>query len=400
MLDSASADFYREIRKRSRGLLFRLANCCIFGPNDLWSMSDIRFSCSACGQHFAGEARYAGTQIKCPSCGQMFTVPAPQTPAPVVGAASSTGTSPRAAVAGRAAPAAPLAAAKQPVSSSARTSRLAVASLVCSVGSFLIIPFGFIPGIICGHMARKRIALDPTLAGRGLAKAGLMVGYVALGIQGLALLVMLAFVLFFGARIAREVSVPPGQTPPMARAQRPHTVNAPGGRTGPADTTPDAAGWTLQLKGASIPIGPVGGRIKGSDFVSEKPSLQGGLLKFAQGADSFPDLEMSVVLPVILSGQLSGKTFTVPSKEPGGNPQISMRWKQAGKNTPEERSWTEGYAMRLEFDKMLNGKLPGRIYLCVPDEEKSFIRGTFEVPLRRERGGAGFTPTGPAPTRP
>ena len=349
-------------------------------------MSDFRFSCSACGQHFAGDARYAGSQIKCPTCQQFFIVPAGPPPVPVVVATSSGGTTIQApVVAAQAAPPPRPRAASQPVSGPARTSRLALASLICSIGSFIIIPFGFIPGIICGSMASKRIAQDPTLAGRGLAKAGLIIGYAALGIQGLAL----AFFLFFGARVAREVPAPPGQTSRMARVQRPRS-------TGPADTTPDAAGWTLQLKGVSIPEGPVNGRIKGGNFISEKTSLQGGLLKFAQGADIAPDLEMDVVLLVQLSGQLSGKTFTVPNKEPGGSPQVSMKWKQAGKDALEENSWMEGYAMKLEFGKALNGKLPGKIYLCVPDEEKSFIRGTFEVPLRRERGA----PSGPAPARP
>ncbi len=360
-------------------------------------MSDIRFSCPGCSQHFAGETRYIGVQIKCPTCRQSFIVPAARAavPVPAAVAVSSSGTTPQATVAAPAASPARPVAPSLPVRGAGRTSRLALASLICSIGSFIIIPFGFIPGIICGHMARKRIAQDPNLAGRGLAKGGLIVGYVSLGIQ----VSVVAFFLFVGVKLVQEVSAPPTQASPMTRVQRVRPTATAGGPSVPADTTPDAAGWTLKLKAASIPANPVSGRIKGGNFVSEKTSFQGGLLKFVQGADAVPDLEMDVVLAVNLGGQLSGKTLTVPSKEAGGSPQISMKWKDAGKNAPEEKSWTDGYAMILQFDKMLNGRLPGRIYLCVPDEEKSFIRGTFEVPLRRERGAPG-TSGRPAPNQP
>ena len=88
----------------------------------------------------------------------------------------------------------------------------------------------------------------------------------------------------------------------MGRFQRLRPPAASGGlpepaaESGPADTKPDAAGWTLQLKGVSIPAGPVTGRIKGRDFNSEKASVENGWLKFAQGADFFADLKIDVVL--------------------------------------------------------------------------------------------------------
>jgi len=59
----------------------------------------------------------------------------------------------------------------------ARTSRLAIASLVFS----LVIPMGCIPGIICGHLALRKIEKDASFRGRGLALAGLIIGYIFLG---------------------------------------------------------------------------------------------------------------------------------------------------------------------------------------------------------------------------
>ena len=65
-----------------------------------------------------------------------------------------------------------------------KTSGLAIASLVCSL-TFLP---GFIPGIICGHFARRNFRRDPSLKGGGMATAGLIIGYLTLAF-GIAYLV-------------------------------------------------------------------------------------------------------------------------------------------------------------------------------------------------------------------
>jgi hypothetical protein len=361
-------------------------------------MSDFKFSCPGCGQHLSGDLRYAGLQILCPACQRSITVPAGPGPALRTTAAAATGAHRPIAVAMPAAASTSIPSRMAPTTRPKRTSGLAIASLVCSIGSFVIIPFGFIPGIICGHIARKRLAQDPTLGGRGMAKAGLIVGYAALVINVLALAALAAFFTYF-ARVAKQITVTSGQSPPVVRV---HEVPGPGHgsrgsrpevESGPADTTPDAAGWNLQLAGVSTPSGPVTGRIKGRNFNSEKALLENGWLKFRQGADFFADLEMNVVLFVSNNAQLAGKTFTVPKKEFGSNPHIWMKWKPAEKDVPEQKAYMEGYAMQLEFGSITDGKLPGKIYLCLPDAEKSFIRGTFEVSVNPGSGPAVSRPT-------
>lgn len=59
-----------------------------------------------------------------------------------------------------------------------RTSGLAIASLVFS----LIGPIGSIPAVICGHIALRKIRKEATVKGYGLALAGLIIGYVVLGL--------------------------------------------------------------------------------------------------------------------------------------------------------------------------------------------------------------------------
>jgi hypothetical protein len=72
------------------------------------------------------------------------------------------------------------------------TSGLAIASLICGIMGLISCMFlPGIPAVICGHMALKRIE-DPAarLTGRGIAIAGLIMGYGAILILAGLLLMM------------------------------------------------------------------------------------------------------------------------------------------------------------------------------------------------------------------
>ena len=88
-----------------------------------------------------------------------------------------------------------------PMSSVAKTEPLAIWSLVLSlVGLFCC---GFVVGIggvVCGHLALSKLQREPQLQGRGLAIAGLIIGY-------LAIVFWLIYVVFFGGlSFLRELS--------------------------------------------------------------------------------------------------------------------------------------------------------------------------------------------------
>ena len=55
-----------------------------------------------------------------------------------------------------------------------------------SLSALLFGPLGFIPGIICGHLALSSIKEHPGLKGRGIALAGLIVGYAYIALLVLA----------------------------------------------------------------------------------------------------------------------------------------------------------------------------------------------------------------------
>ncbi|WP_256646863.1 DUF4190 domain-containing protein [Thermomonas paludicola] len=82
-----------------------------------------------------------------------------------------------------------------------QTSVLAVVSLVFGILGWNLLPFvGSVVAVICGHMARSEIRRSQgTLEGDGLAVAGLVMGYL---IIGLSVLVVAALFLFFGGLAA------------------------------------------------------------------------------------------------------------------------------------------------------------------------------------------------------
>lgn len=78
------------------------------------------------------------------------------------------------------------------------TEPLAIWSLCLSVAGFSCCGIPSIAGIICGHMALSALKRKPNYQGRGLAIAGLAVGYVMVALMaGYVLLVM--FMGFAGA---------------------------------------------------------------------------------------------------------------------------------------------------------------------------------------------------------
>ncbi len=82
-----------------------------------------------------------------------------------------------------------------------QTSALAIVSLVFGLLGWSLLPLiGSVVAIVTGHMARSEIRREPErFEGDGLAVAGLVLGYLAIGIS--ILLLVTAF-LFFGGLLA------------------------------------------------------------------------------------------------------------------------------------------------------------------------------------------------------
>lgn len=85
-----------------------------------------------------------------------------------------------------------------------KTHNLAIVSLVLSIlGLIPILPvMGGIGGIVAGNLARNEIHARPDLySGEGLAKAGIIVGWIGIGLVALIILVLVVGILFSGLSI-------------------------------------------------------------------------------------------------------------------------------------------------------------------------------------------------------
>jgi Domain of unknown function (DUF4190) len=79
------------------------------------------------------------------------------------------------------------------------TSGLAIASLVTGILGFMLLPIiCSIIAILSGYAARKETRANPPIAsGDGLASAGIIMGYIQLGLIAIGLCCFLAYAVFF-----------------------------------------------------------------------------------------------------------------------------------------------------------------------------------------------------------
>ncbi|HTG44799.1 MAG TPA: hypothetical protein VK633_09735 [Verrucomicrobiae bacterium] len=143
--------------------------------------------------------------------------------------------------------------------------------------------------------------------------------------------------------------------------------------------------WTLDLEAATIPEGPANGMIAGKTFIADNARLdpvgQMQLLTLRQGGKTYADREILVYLRLKPGETLEGRTWSVDPTVTAGIPQIIKRWLGDPKSPPLTKPFVSGYAMKLEFGHPQDGGLPGKIYVALPDDEKTVVGGTFTARL-------------------
>lgn len=125
-------------------------------------MSDIQFNCPECGHSLAVDSAGAGMLVMCPECEKQITIPAgPPSPPP----SGSKMTPP---VMGK----------------PSKKNRLPVIGLVLGIlGLWFMGLLAAIPAVICAHIGKARALKSPTGQDKGIASAGLVVGYLAIAIS-------------------------------------------------------------------------------------------------------------------------------------------------------------------------------------------------------------------------
>jgi hypothetical protein len=162
---------------------------------------------------------------------------------------------------------------------------------------------------------------------------------------------------------------------------------------------PTNINWTLDLSEATIPEATAVGSIHASGFFCERATLQGGHLTLRQGRSGPADLQITVQLFAHDGAELSGKTVEIQPDRAPPLPKIVLKWKDEQQKSVT-RNIENGYALRVAFGDAANGRIPGRIYISLPDESKSFVAGTFNAEIRKVPPPKAKQPTGPPVQKP
>jgi DNA-directed RNA polymerase subunit RPC12/RpoP len=141
--------------------------------------------------------------------------------------------------------------------------------------------------------------------------------------------------------------------------------------------------WILNLAGVMIPDSPAAGRIHGQNFLAERASFStNGVLTIRAGTRGPVEFGLTVNFSGATAESLAGQSINVTTNASKAA-RLTLRWRDGVQALSD--TFNNGYAMRLEFGMLAGNRLPGKIYLCTPDETKSYVAGSFNVDIRRPR---------------
>ena len=322
-------------------------------------MGEFKFNCPGCDQKIGADDLHRGLQIACPTWNAPIVVPKAVLPPPIPQIAKPAIPTTTAVAAPRWPPR------PQPVPDF----RPGIASLVCSLSSLLIC-VGWLPGIICGHLARARIRRDPSLQGSGLAKWGLITGYTMLVLTVGGSAAWFMFVANTYKQVFQEA-----QQAEAANTKAVTHAKPDAGTVADQPIVPDKSQWTMDVKSAEVPRYPVRGKLHGLAFFSQKTAFKNGDLKFTALAGS--------TLTIHGLG-VSIENLSFDSRPPPAT--MLRRSRSLGRKTEITRPKLEsGYAMKLKTDAAVKRRVHGQLYLCRPDDSKSFVAGTFTIVLPKPK---------------
>ena len=153
-------------------------------------------------------------------------------------------------------------------------------------------------------------------------------------------------------------------------------------KQGGGDPPAPAAEWTTDLEKMTFPQARAVGKLGGKPFQPDRVEFQGGILRLRTGKEFFADQEVQLFffLPSKEVSHLVGKKFHVkPTQQPGEGTTVHVHAsvKKEGENVPKTEMYLDKFALKVEFDELKDDQLPGRIYLSLPDQDKSLLAGTF-----------------------
>jgi hypothetical protein len=158
----------------------------------------------------------------------------------------------------------------------------------------------------------------------------------------------------------------PKKSPPAAKSKK----------AAPAPT------WREDLTGVRIPEAPASGRLHGEPFKMDRAEVERGIVRLRHGTGPEGDRQFAVFLFLAPDEKPDGRVYKITRESGISAPQVHMTWKGSDGKDGFEHFTGGGYVMLLKLGTRKGNKLPGRIYLCVGDTDKSFVAGTFNAELK------------------
>ena len=143
--------------------------------------------------------------------------------------------------------------------------------------------------------------------------------------------------------------------------------------------------WNLNLTTAQFPNQPAAGKIHGQDFTVERAATQNDVIILrCKGQNPIPDLQVIIFTFLKNTKNLAGKTYDISPANADlsqkNMPHVHLLWKEEGSATNKTKTFAKGYALKLELGSPdAAGKIPGKIYLCLPDDQHSYVAGSFDL---------------------
>ncbi len=141
--------------------------------------------------------------------------------------------------------------------------------------------------------------------------------------------------------------------------------------------------WMLNLDSeTNFPDAAAAGRIHGQNFIVGRAYLQNGTLTLRSGTGGPVELGVTINFSGAQAEALAGQSINV-STNADAAARVTLRWQED--QQAAKKSIDGGYAMRLEFGALAGNRIPGKIYLCAPDDLKSYVMGTFNAEIRKPK---------------
>lgn len=142
--------------------------------------------------------------------------------------------------------------------------------------------------------------------------------------------------------------------------------------------------YTLDVTAAQIPEGRANGAISGTNFVCETARLDIAgntlVLSLRQGTNASPDREILVYLRPRAGEKIGGGSWTIgPEMKNSAVSQVAKRWKPNPRYAATMKGFSTGYALKLELGAIEFGELTGKIFVALPDPERTVVAGIFKA---------------------